>query len=158
MNCNDQCQTCVRELLRVALQLLLGRWSSQNDVVVGVPSLGRSSAQLEDLVGTFINMLPLRTTLPEEGSFVELLAGVRGTLLQAFKHSELPFHKLVEAVGAPRSMSHTPIFQAIVALNDVGSELQESALCACQIKPEVSAWIGLSSTCCLLLRDAPVIL
>lgn len=121
----------------MVVQLLLGRWSSQSDIVVGVPSLGRSSAQLENLVGTFINMLPLRTSLPEEGSFAELLAGVRTTLLQAFKHSELPFHKLVEAVGAPRAMSHTPIFQAIVALNDIGSELQNSTLCARQIKPQV---------------------
>lgn len=125
------------------LQLLLGRWSSQSDIVVGVPSLGRSSAQVENLVGTFINMLPLRTSLPEEGSFAELLAGVRTTLLQAFKHSELPFHKLVEAVGAPRAMSHTPIFQAIVALNDIGSELQESSLCGRQIKPEVQAQLAL---------------
>ncbi len=119
------------------MQLLLARWSSQSDVVVGVPSLGRSSAQLEHLVGTFINMLPLRTSLPEESSFAELLSGVRSTLLAAFRHSELPFHKLVEVVGAPRAMSHTPIFQAIIALNDVESELLESSLCARQIKPEV---------------------
>ncbi|KAK9840267.1 hypothetical protein WJX74_006508 [Apatococcus lobatus] len=136
--CAAEQQATVLMLLASVFQLLLGRWSSQSDIVVGVPSLGRSSAQLENLVGTFINMLPLRTSLPEEGSFAELLAGVRSNLLQAFKHAELPFHKLVEAVGAPRAMSHTPIFQAIIAFNDISTELQESSLCAQQIKPEVN--------------------
>ena len=114
-------------------------------MVVGIPSLGRFAAELENLMGTFVNTLPIRTSLPEDGSFAELLSGVRHTLLQAFKHSELPFHKLVEALGVSGSTAHTPVYQAIIALNDADSELADSSLCARTIEPEVGHCVAPSS-------------
>ncbi|MEW5928183.1 MAG: non-ribosomal peptide synthase/polyketide synthase, partial [Gemmatimonadota bacterium] len=99
-----------------AWQLLLARWSGEDDVSVGTPVAGRTRLETEGLIGFFVNLLVLRTELRTEASFAELLRGVRETTLGAYAHQEVPFEKLVEELAPQRSLTHTPLFQATFAL------------------------------------------
>ncbi|MEZ4361976.1 MAG: amino acid adenylation domain-containing protein [Kofleriaceae bacterium] len=105
--------------LLAALQILLGKHSRQRDVVVGTPFSGRSRRASHELIGLFVNTLPLRARLREEESFLELLEQVRHTVLGAFAHQETPFERIVEAVGAGRALEHTPVYQALFTLQNL---------------------------------------
>ncbi|HLL47758.1 MAG TPA: amino acid adenylation domain-containing protein, partial [Longimicrobiaceae bacterium] len=102
--------------LLAAWQLLLARWSGQEDVVVGTPVAGRSRLETEGLIGFFVNTLALRGDVSGEPTFSELLRRVRGRTLTAYAHQDLPFEKLVEELGTERSRAHAPLFQVVFAL------------------------------------------
>ncbi|HEU0076774.1 MAG TPA: amino acid adenylation domain-containing protein, partial [Longimicrobiaceae bacterium] len=102
--------------LLAAWQALLGRYAGQEDGVVGSPVAGRTHAELEGLIGFFVNMLPLRGDLSGEPTFAGLLGRVRERALGAYDHQELPFERLVEELAVERSLTHTPLFQAAFAL------------------------------------------
>src|SRR5579872_6226261 len=97
--------------LLAAFQTLLLRYSGQTDLVVGTPVAGRSRVELEDLVGVFINLLPLRTDLSGDPTVHELLRRVREVCLNAYEHQDMPFEKLVKEIQPARSLSYHPIFQ-----------------------------------------------
>jgi amino acid adenylation domain-containing protein len=99
-------------------QALLGRWSGQEDVVVGTPLAGRTRLETEGLIGMFVNTLALRTELGGRPGFRALLGRVRESTLGAYAHQEVPFEKLVEELGVERSLRHTPVFQAMFALHN----------------------------------------
>jgi amino acid adenylation domain-containing protein len=103
--------------LLAAWQALLGRWAGQHDVVVGSPVAGRTRAELEGVIGLFVNLLPLRADLSGDPTFAALLDRVRLATLDAFAHPALPFDRLVREVGAGRDRSHPPVFQAVFVLN-----------------------------------------
>ena len=98
--------------------LLLNRYSGQNDLVVGTPISGRSRTALEGLIGFFVNTAVLRTQLTNEMTFRDLLRQVRDTALEAHTHQELPFEKLVEVLQPERELSHTPVFQVMFDLQE----------------------------------------
>jgi amino acid adenylation domain-containing protein len=102
--------------LLASFQLLLSRYSGQDDIVVGTPIAGRNRPEIEPLIGDFINMLAVRTDLGGDPSFRELLLRVKETALQAFDNQDLPFESLVEELEHGRDMSRAPIFQAIFIL------------------------------------------
>ncbi|HEU4595055.1 MAG TPA: amino acid adenylation domain-containing protein, partial [Pyrinomonadaceae bacterium] len=104
--------------LLAALQLLLSRYAGTDDVVVGSPIAGRTHAESEDLIGFFLNALPLRTNLSGNPGFNELLKRVRKTALDAYAHQDLPFEKLVEELKPERKATHTPLFQVWFALQN----------------------------------------
>ncbi|MET0398426.1 MAG: amino acid adenylation domain-containing protein, partial [Longimicrobiaceae bacterium] len=97
-------------------QALLGRWSGQDDVVVGSPVAGRTRRELEGVIGFFVNMLVLRAELGGGATWRELLGRVREGALGAYAHQDLPFERLVEEVAAERSLTHTPLFQVTFSL------------------------------------------
>jgi amino acid adenylation domain-containing protein len=109
-------------LLLAAWQLLLSRYSGQHDVVVGSPIAGRTRAELEGLIGFFVNTLVLRARLSPELTFRELLAQVKATTLGAYEHQHVPFEKLVEELRPARSLSHSPLFQVLFALQNTPAE------------------------------------
>ncbi|HWM94193.1 MAG TPA: non-ribosomal peptide synthase/polyketide synthase [Thermoanaerobaculia bacterium] len=99
--------------LLAVFQLLLSRLSGQDDVVVGSPSAGRSRAEVEGLIGLFLNTLVLRTDLSGDPSFRELLGRVKDVVLGAFSYQAIPFERLLEELQPERLLSRTPIFQVL---------------------------------------------
>ncbi|NOK11829.1 non-ribosomal peptide synthetase, partial [Corallococcus exercitus] len=109
-------------VLLAAWQGLLARYTGQQDLSVGSPIAGRTRAETEGLIGFFVNTLVLRAKVEEGQSFQSLLRQVRATVLEAYEHQEVPFEKLVEALQPTRSLSHTPLFQTLLALQNVPTE------------------------------------
>ncbi|HEX6471812.1 MAG TPA: non-ribosomal peptide synthase/polyketide synthase [Streptosporangiaceae bacterium] len=132
--------------LMAACQLLFHRWSGQDDVAVGTVVSGREQAELENIVGVFVNTLVLRSTLAGQRTFGEFLDGVRGTVLDAFTHQEVPFERVVDEVRPVRDTSRTPLFQAMVVLQNVGDRLPDlPGLTATELMPpEVATGFDLS--------------
>ncbi|EWM64045.1 linear gramicidin synthetase LgrC, partial [Micromonospora sp. M42] len=104
--------------LLAAYQVLLARHSGQDDFAIGASVAGRSAPELENLVGMFINMLPLRADLGDDPTFAELLERTRRTVLDGFEHAEVPFAKVVHELGLPRDVSRSPVFQAMFVLQN----------------------------------------
>jgi amino acid adenylation domain-containing protein len=105
--------------LLAAVELVFGRLSGQDDVVVGTPIAGRNRAEIEPLIGLFLNHLVLRTDLAGDPSFAALLARVRETTLAAYAHQDLPFEKLLAEIKPERDLSRTPLFQVLFNLVNV---------------------------------------
>ncbi|WP_460908686.1 amino acid adenylation domain-containing protein, partial [Paraburkholderia jirisanensis] len=96
----------------------LGSFSGQHDIVVGTPVANRQHPDLEKLLGFFVNTLAIRVRFTENSSIEQLLAQVRETALAAYAHQDLPFEQVVEALQPVRSLSHSPIFQVMLSMNN----------------------------------------
>ncbi len=105
--------------LLAAFKLLLHHYSAQREIVVGTPVAGRSRAEIEPLIGLFIDTLVLRTDLSGDPSFRELLGRVREVALGAYAHQELPFELLLEELQPARDLSRSPLFQVMFNLLNV---------------------------------------
>ncbi|MEV8532122.1 amino acid adenylation domain-containing protein [Streptomyces sp. NPDC051211] len=107
-------------VLLAVTQIVLARWSGQEDVAVGTPVAGRGQLELERLVGLLVNTVVLRGDLSGEPTFEEFLGRVRESVLGAFDHQEVPFERLVEQLRPERDPSRNPLFQVMF-------DVQESA-------------------------------
>lgn len=103
-------------LLETAFALLLGRYSGEEQIVVGAAVAGRNHKALEDTVGFFINSVVLRTDLSQDPTFAELLARNHQVILDAHAHQHVPFEMLVEDLQPERSLSYNPLFQMMFAV------------------------------------------
>ena len=99
-----------------AFMVLLARYSRQEDIVVGSPTANRTHSQTEGLIGFFVNTLVLRADLSGDPPFEELMGRVRRVALEAYAHQEVPFERVVEALQPERTLSHSPLFQVLFAL------------------------------------------
>ncbi|HGK4799660.1 TPA: non-ribosomal peptide synthase/polyketide synthase [Pseudomonas aeruginosa] len=100
-------------LLLGGFNILLQRYSGQTDLRVGVPIANRNRAEVEGLIGLFVNTQVLRSVFDGRTSVATLLAGLKDTVLGAQAHQDLPFERLVEAFKVERSLSHSPLFQVM---------------------------------------------
>ena len=105
-------------VLLAAWQVLLSRYSSQDDVLVGTPIAGRAMPELEGLVGYFADTLVIRGQLHGEPTFTEFLARVRERSLAAFDHQDVPYEKLVLEMAQERGGSTAPLFQSLFVMHD----------------------------------------
>ncbi|MFN8008648.1 MAG: amino acid adenylation domain-containing protein [Terriglobia bacterium] len=104
--------------LMAAFQVLLARYTGQEDIIVGSPIANRNHAEIEELIGFFVNTLVLRTNLTGNPSFQQVLAQLSQSALGAYEHQDLPFEKLVEIMQPQRDRSHSPLFQVMLALQN----------------------------------------
>ncbi|MFT3774237.1 MAG: amino acid adenylation domain-containing protein [Minicystis sp.] len=109
--------------LLAAYEVLLHRYTGQEDIVVGSPVAGRTRAETEDLIGFFINTLVLRTQIEGGASFRDLLRRVRATCLGAYAHQDMPFDRLVQELHLEPDPSRSPVFQVIFNLQNTPMEL-----------------------------------
>ncbi len=113
--------------LQAAFQVLLYRYSGQEDLVISTGVGNRNHAETEDLIGCFINTVLMRTNLSGNPKFGELLKQVREGALRAYAHQELPFEKLVQELQPHRDLSHNPLTQVmLVLLNASATELDKT--------------------------------
>ncbi|GAA3736758.1 non-ribosomal peptide synthase/polyketide synthase [Streptomyces tremellae] len=108
--------------LLAACQVLLARWSGQDDIAVGTVTAGRDRPELHDVVGMFVNTLVLRARVRPDLPFRALLAETRTAVLDATAHQDVPFERVVDALAPERDTSRTPLFQVMVALHNLGAE------------------------------------
>ena len=105
--------------LLAAYQVLLYRYSGQEDLVIGSPAAGRNHPSVEGLIGCFINMVVFRNQVRGDESFRDLLARVRTVAVAAQDNQDLPFERLVDELQHSRSLSCAPVFQAVFALENL---------------------------------------
>ncbi|MFL6261097.1 MAG: non-ribosomal peptide synthase/polyketide synthase [Thermoanaerobaculia bacterium] len=108
--------TTLFAVVLAAFQALLSRYSGQEDLIVGTPTTGRSSRALANLVGYFVNPVPLRADLSGNPSFLELLAAARREALEAFAHQEYPLPLLTRKLHLEREAGQSPLFQVVLTL------------------------------------------
>ncbi|HFQ7129259.1 TPA: amino acid adenylation domain-containing protein [Pseudomonas aeruginosa] len=113
-------------LLLASFQALLHRYSGQDEIRVGVPVANRNRVETERLIGFFVNTQVLRADLDAQMPFLDLLQQTRVAALGAQSHQDLPFEQLVEALQPERSLSHSPLFQAMYNHQNLGSAGRQS--------------------------------
>jgi amino acid adenylation domain-containing protein/FkbH-like protein len=118
---HDQGTTLFMTLL-AAFNVLLSRYSGQDDIVLGLPIASRNHPQTEGLIGFFSNTLPLRTRLTGDSTFTALLSSTKEASLAAYAHQDLPFEKLVEELSPERNLSHSPLVQVFFILQNAPLE------------------------------------
>jgi non-ribosomal peptide synthetase component F len=106
-------------VLLAAFNTLLHYRTGQNDIVVGTDVANRNCAEVEGLIGFFVNLLALRTDLSGNPTFQEVLTRVREVVLEAYAHQDLPFDQVVEALRPMRQASHDPLVQVLFVLQNV---------------------------------------
>ncbi|HXH40757.1 MAG TPA: condensation domain-containing protein, partial [Thermoanaerobaculia bacterium] len=144
----DDLSQCIRDCAKTyslppsviflgVFQLLLHRCTDQDDIIVGMPVLGRAAQQFAEEVGYFINMVPIRARCDDRTAMIQFLRTLRGTMLDALYHSSYPFPLMLGQVQS-RGREMNPIFQMSFAYQnfatpaDAASLLQQQAL---QIEP-----------------------
>lgn len=138
--------------LLAAFEVLLYRYTGQEDLLVGTPVDTRTASELEQVIGPFINTVVIRGELSGATSFRELLGRVQERTLDALEHQDLPFERLVAAIAPERDLSRHPLFQALLALNPAETGLQLEGLTVSDIDP---AWSGARVDLFLILDDLP---
>jgi amino acid adenylation domain-containing protein len=114
-----------------ALAVLLHRYSDSTDILIGTPVSGRWYPELANLIGPFVNVLPLRIRMAREVRFRELLAQVRQTCLEAYVNQEVPFEEVVQGLHIPREPDTTSLFQVMLSYQEKSrEELALENLCA----------------------------
>ena len=115
---SGQAGTTLFMTLLAAFQVLLARYSGQEDLVVGSPIANRTRPELESLIGFFVNTLALRVQLTGNPTFFGLLEQVRQVTQTAYEHQDLPFERLVEELQPARVLNYNPLVQVIFALQN----------------------------------------
>jgi amino acid adenylation domain-containing protein len=112
-------------------QLLLSRYSGQNDIAVGTFIAGRRLHETESLIGLFVNTLVLRSNLSGEPEVLEFIQRVKDVTLEAYAHQDIPFERLVEALHPQRDLTRAPLFQVAMVFQNLPTsrlELGEAKL------------------------------
>jgi amino acid adenylation domain-containing protein len=109
------------------LQVVLSRYSGQTDFAVGSPVAGRSRPDLDNVVGMFVNMLPLRVNLGGNPTMGEVLTNTRQLVLDALAHQDVPFEQVINELGLVRDVSRSPLFQTMLVLQNYSDPASDAA-------------------------------
>ncbi|QJB38147.1 amino acid adenylation domain-containing protein [Chitinophaga oryzae] len=124
------------------VNILLHRYSGQDDIITGSPVAGREHADLSGQLGFYVNTLALRTRLDRQHSFLQLLEQVKTVALGAYEHQAYPFDELVDALDLPRDLSRSALFDVMVVLqNNDRTTIDSDGL---QVQPYAGADGGIS--------------
>src|SRR5690606_13672870 len=132
--------------LLAAYFVFLHRTSGQRDLVVGLPMRSQAAEQLQQVMGFFVNVLPMRLQLDPAWTFRELLGRVRAELLACFAHPDVPLERLVQALDLPRDLSRSPVYQALFSMDDSRQQQRQWGALRCEdiVLPHYSALTDLS--------------
>ncbi|MEE2061408.1 amino acid adenylation domain-containing protein [Rhodococcus artemisiae] len=106
-------------VMHAAFAILLERLTGATTLAIGTPVAGRGAAELDDMVGMFVNTVVLRSDIDASASFGEFLDRTRDRDLDAFDHADVPFDRVVQALDPARSTSHAPLFQALLEFRNI---------------------------------------
>ncbi len=100
-------------LLLSAYYILLYKYSNQEDIIVGTPVIGRNKDELLNIIGMFVNYLPLRTHINADISFNDFLSNVKSNCINSFNHQEYPYDNLISSLNIPRNNARNPLFDTM---------------------------------------------
>ncbi|MCY7817463.1 lichenysin non-ribosomal peptide synthetase LicA, partial [Bacillus haynesii] len=106
-----------------AYNMLLAKYSGQEDVIVGTPAAGRRHSDLEGIIGMFVNTLAIRSKVDPGRTFADFLHDVKKTVIDAFEHQDYPFERLAEKFGASRDLSRHPVFDTMFILQNAWEDI-----------------------------------
>ncbi|MFE4201638.1 gramicidin S non-ribosomal peptide synthetase GrsB [Aneurinibacillus aneurinilyticus] len=124
--------TTLYMVLLAAYNVLLSKYSAQEDIIVGTPIVGRSHVDLENIVGMFVNTLAMRNKPEGEKTFKALVLEVKQNALEAFENQDYPFEELIEKLEIQRDLSRNPLFDTLFSLQNMDEESFELAGLTCQ--------------------------
>jgi acyl transferase domain-containing protein/NAD(P)-dependent dehydrogenase (short-subunit alcohol dehydrogenase family)/acyl carrier protein len=124
-NLSKKCDASVFIVLVSALKILLYQQTHQKDIIIGTPLAGRRHPDLENQVGLFVNMIPLREVIMEDESIELFLKRVRNTVLKAYDNQDYPFDRLVDKLDIRKDLSRNPIFDIEIDLHNFDSNSLE---------------------------------
>ncbi|NEQ98488.1 MAG: non-ribosomal peptide synthetase, partial [Cyanothece sp. SIO2G6] len=110
--------------LLTGFQILLYRYSGQEDIVVGSPIANRQRPELEELIGFFVNTLALRSQITDCITVTELFQTVRAMTLDAYAHQDVPFEQIVDVLNPERSLAHSPLFQVMFLMQTPSEKIE----------------------------------
>ncbi len=105
-------------LLLAVFNVLLHRYTGQSDILVGSVNANRNRVELDGLIGFFVNTQVTRTDLSSNPTFIQLMEQTRKNLLEAHANQHVPFEKIVDELHVERSLSHSPLFQVMLTLQN----------------------------------------
>ncbi|MFI5780464.1 non-ribosomal peptide synthase/polyketide synthase [Nocardia sp. NPDC051570] len=115
-------RTTLFTVLHTAFAVLLAKLSGVRDLTLGVPVAGRGRRELDEMIGMFVNTVALRTELDPRGRFDDLLRRTRDHDLAALSNADVPFERVVEALGRRRTSAYTPLFQVLFTFANMPAE------------------------------------
>ncbi|GEB34858.1 non-ribosomal peptide synthase/polyketide synthase [Brevibacillus parabrevis] len=121
--------TTLYMVLLAAYNVLLAKYAGQEDIIVGTPITGRSHADLEPIVGMFVNTLAMRNKPQREKTFSEFLQEVKQNALDAYGHQDYPFEELVEKLAIARDLSRNPLFDTVFTFQNSTEEVMTLPEC-----------------------------
>ncbi|MFS0592510.1 amino acid adenylation domain-containing protein [Cytobacillus horneckiae] len=133
--CKENGATLYMGLLAI-YKILLFKYSGQRDLVVGTVTANRNSIELEDIIGFFVNTLPIRSMLDGNPLFNEFLKIVRDSCLGAYAHQEVPFEMVVDNLKPVRNLSYTPIVQTLCILQSASENVEIPSLKTSRVEVE----------------------
>ena len=104
--------------LLAGLSVLLSRYAGQDDIVVGSPIANRPDSRFHELIGLFVNTLPMRVRVKRNAGFWDLVRDVKRTTLEAYEYQDVPFDRIVQKVAPKRTRARNPMFQVMFALQN----------------------------------------
>jgi amino acid adenylation domain-containing protein len=131
----DACSTTLFMVLFAAFNVLLSKWIGQEEIVVGVPIAGRRCADLESIVGVFVNMLAIRSYPILEKTFVQFLKEIKVNLLEAYDNQDYQFEMLLDKINLSRRLNGTPLFNVVFNMLNMGEGSIEAIAGNFTVKP-----------------------